>query len=323
MHPCKVCNASDGISAFTAREMVFGTREEFLYQSCSRCGSLQIAEVPADLARHYPANYYSFAGEPRRVSPLMRRIRKWQTGRILARGPRACTGRREGVWRTVEWLAAAGATPESSILDVGCGSGYLLRKLASVGFSRLQGADPFISADVTFNDGVRLYKRGLPEIQEQFDCIILSHCLEHMPDPALALKDLLRIMRPGGALIIAIPLAGGIGHREYGPEWFGMNCPRHLVIPSEKGMRLLCAAQNLDVAHVSFYLTAEVLAFSEMYRRGIAKEGSQGFRHRDLEKELGPNLWQEFDRRGKEADASGQGDVAVFILRNNTVGSAE
>ena len=53
---CRICGGSPG-ARHVAREMMYGTREAFGYFECSSCGCLQIAEVPADLARFYPADY--------------------------------------------------------------------------------------------------------------------------------------------------------------------------------------------------------------------------------------------------------------------------
>jgi|ERR1043166_688701 SAM-dependent methyltransferase len=40
---------------------------------------------------------------------------------------------------------------------------------------------------------------------ESFDFVHSSHCLEHMPDPAVALGNWFRICRPGGHLIVLVP----------------------------------------------------------------------------------------------------------------------
>ena len=40
--------------------MMFGYRDEFAYFACGQCGCLQIADIPPDMSRYYPANYYSF-----------------------------------------------------------------------------------------------------------------------------------------------------------------------------------------------------------------------------------------------------------------------
>ena len=47
---CRICGNARGNARFRAREMQFGTREEFDYFRCASCGCLQISEVPEDLA---------------------------------------------------------------------------------------------------------------------------------------------------------------------------------------------------------------------------------------------------------------------------------
>ena len=59
MHTCKVCQNSEHNKTFIAREMMFGVRDEFEYFECSNCGCVQIAEVPSNLAKYYPAEYLS------------------------------------------------------------------------------------------------------------------------------------------------------------------------------------------------------------------------------------------------------------------------
>jgi hypothetical protein len=44
--------------------MMIGLGEAFDYLECPVCGSLQIAEIPADLSRYYPADYYSYGRSP-------------------------------------------------------------------------------------------------------------------------------------------------------------------------------------------------------------------------------------------------------------------
>jgi len=41
-----------------------------------------------------------------------------------------------------------------------------------------------------------------------FDFVFSSHCLEHMRDPAEALSNWIRVVKPGGHLVIAVPDEG-------------------------------------------------------------------------------------------------------------------
>ena len=59
---CRGCGNASGNAEHTAREMMFGTRDEFVYVECAKCGTLQIKEIP-ELAKYYPENYLSFNSE--------------------------------------------------------------------------------------------------------------------------------------------------------------------------------------------------------------------------------------------------------------------
>lgn len=56
---CKVCGDDSEKMTYTAREMMFGTQDEFLYFECPGCGCVQIAEIPEDVSAYYPDYYYS------------------------------------------------------------------------------------------------------------------------------------------------------------------------------------------------------------------------------------------------------------------------
>jgi hypothetical protein len=58
---CRICQNSAGNRIFTAREMMFGSRETFDYVECAACGCIQIIEIPAEIEKyyHYPQTFYS------------------------------------------------------------------------------------------------------------------------------------------------------------------------------------------------------------------------------------------------------------------------
>ncbi|MFH1826781.1 MAG: methyltransferase domain-containing protein [bacterium] len=72
-------------------------------------------------------------------------------------------------------------------LDIGCGGDILA--------ANCQGWD--------FADGNAQYLKGLPN--EAYDFVYSSHSLEHMRDPAVALKNWWRVLKPNGYLIIYLP----------------------------------------------------------------------------------------------------------------------
>jgi SAM-dependent methyltransferase len=95
---------------------------------------------------------------------------------------------------------AEGLTP---VLDVGCGEGELARHLpegAWVGVDSsptmlAEAPRPVVEADAT----------ALPYENASFGSLALLYVLYHLPDPALALAEAQRVLRPGGLIAVAVP----------------------------------------------------------------------------------------------------------------------
>ncbi len=56
----------------------------------------------------------------------------------------------------------------------------------------------------------------------------LWNVFEHLYDPAATLAEIRRILAPGGLLVLAVPDAGSLDARIFGPRWTGYDVPRHL-----------------------------------------------------------------------------------------------
>jgi SAM-dependent methyltransferase len=71
---------------------------------------------------------------------------------------------------------------------------------------------------------------------ESFDAVVLSHVIEHLPQPGATLRECHRLLRPGGTLVMLTPNADGLGHRRYGRDWMALDPPRHLHIFTPESM---------------------------------------------------------------------------------------
>ena len=95
------------------------------------------------------------------------------------------------------------------VLDVGCGTGPFSLAAGQ------RGAD-VVSLDI----GVQLLHRArakgvtrvvagdaatLPFPTDEFDIVLSSECLEHTPDPERVVAEMLRVLRPGGRLVVTCP----------------------------------------------------------------------------------------------------------------------
>ena len=73
--------------------------------------------------------------------------------------------------------------------------------------SRLPG---YVSADIADEDAmVRADITALPFADASFDAFLCSHVLEHVPDDAAAMRELVRVLRPGGFGIVMVPFEPG------------------------------------------------------------------------------------------------------------------
>src|SRR6266478_6519141 len=67
---CIICNNNYNNQTFKIKELQLGLGDEFFYQLCSECGSMQLHDPPADYSCYYPnEDYYSFKLEMKELKP--------------------------------------------------------------------------------------------------------------------------------------------------------------------------------------------------------------------------------------------------------------
>ncbi len=134
-------------------------------------------------------------------------------------------------------IEALVSLPKGKLLDVGCGSGEMLVIAKRLGW-QVTGLEIDPNAVKTaIAKGVNVILgdyRKLKDIEESFDCIISSHVIEHVHKP-LELFDLFdKRLKSNGVLLLSLPNANSYVRAEFGPNWRGLEAPRHLSIPTIK-----------------------------------------------------------------------------------------
>jgi SAM-dependent methyltransferase len=313
---CPACDGEAEADPVSVREMMFGSRERYDYNVCAGCGSAWLADVPADLARHYRGRYHSFS-VPAAVSPLGRFFKARRAAHVLG-SPNllgALALRAWGSTEYLEWCRRVGVGQRQRVLDVGCGRGHLLVQMHAAGFRRLAGLDPFLEADVHPAQGLTLHRCELSAVDGPFDLVMLHHSLEHMPDVPQALRHVRRLLPEGGWALVRLPVTGGHAMREYGADWVQWDAPRHLFIPSRRGMEGLAASAGLRVEEVVYDSTGLQFWGSEMYRHGVPLDESGEHLSGGSGSLFTAERLREYEARARELNRAEDGDQACFFLR--------
>lgn len=98
-------------------------------------------------------------------------------------------------------------SPGSRILDIGCGDGWLSVSLPG---SEWHGIEPDEELrEIAVKRGMNAVSGGagdLPFPDEFFDAVAMLDVLEHTRDDRKAIKEAMRVLKPGGLLSVSVPL---------------------------------------------------------------------------------------------------------------------
>jgi len=114
--------------------------------------------------------------------------------------------------RVVRRLIARYATPDAPILDAGCGTGLNLRHLppGSTGIDINPRNLALIRERLPQHHVVEGDIEAMPFADGAFGTVLCTEVLEHVPDPAAALREFGRVLAPGGVLIGSVPARSAI-----------------------------------------------------------------------------------------------------------------
>jgi SAM-dependent methyltransferase len=133
------------------------------------------------------------------------------------------------------------------IADLGCGSGVILSEAlllkplwtghgldiseSSIEYARRLAAHKQVAARADFRTG---NIASLPYADESLDLIVASEIIEHMPEPEKVVGEIARVLRPGGKLVLTMPIES--------------HTPGHIhTLSSSEDLRSLCEQAGLEV----------------------------------------------------------------------------
>jgi SAM-dependent methyltransferase len=171
--------------------------------------------------------------------------------------------------------------PQGHLLEVGPGSGEVLRRLAALGY-HVTGVEHSPTMAQLIRDRYGLdVKVGAFEDHDltgaAYDAYLSFHVIEHVPDVPAHLRKAAELVRPGGLAFIATPNADSWEHRlaqSLSPNY----SPVHLQLFSRASMTRLLQQAGWDVIDVltPCYTDSWLRVASSLWRRLRGRQGGGG-----------------------------------------------
>lgn len=159
---------------------------------------------------------------------------------------------------------------KGNLLDIGAGTGDFLLTAKQNGWNTI-GVEPSEKAKgIAINKGIK-FSDSTQELESHFfDVITMWHVLEHVPNLEIQIRELKRLVKPNGTIIIAVPNYKSYDANYYGKFWAAFDVPIHFWHFSKTAIQLIFEKENIKLEKVlpmkfdSFYVSL----LSEKYKNG-------------------------------------------------------
>lgn len=166
----------------------------------------------------------------------------------------------------IPWLEALGVLPKpASVIEIGCAEGGVVAAFVERGTVVAAGTDiagrlltdisvPIASVlgiDVTYSEHDVIGEEPLPEWRGTFDVVLLRDVIEHLDDAAAALRNISKLLKPGGVVLLTFPpyTSAFGGHQQLLGTLLG-SVPWVHMLPTSWFMRIVRRGDALNAEEV-------------------------------------------------------------------------
>ena len=241
---CLLCGEEGTVIHRNMRDRIFNCGGVWSFRKCpSRsCGLMWLDPFPdrQDLYKIYREYYTHIKNNSFRPpwKSFLASFLRWSIRRVFSLLSRAIALRKNRKLIDRMYLEKE---MRGKLLEVGCGDGSRLARLREQGWDVVgQEIDPQAAESARQRYGLRVHVGELGELSfpdGHFNVVIMNHVIEHVYDPVGIMKECHRILKDGGVFVATTPNIESYGYKVFGPDWFGLDPPRHLYLFSRETLK--------------------------------------------------------------------------------------
>ena len=234
LNQCPICEKSELEDFLKSKDFTF-SKEDFTVQRCVSCGFRFTNPIPTEetIGGYYGAdNYMSHATQSSKgLMPFVyKRVRNINLNNKLRLLKRYAGNKR--------------------LLDIGAGNGFFLEACKTEGYI-VQGLEPDEKARKVAKTDRGLDLESPEKISniatDSIDVITMWHVLEHVYHLKRDIAEYMRVLKPDGTLILALPNIDSFDSTHYKEYWDGLDLPLHLYHFTPKDVKNLFGQFNMEM----------------------------------------------------------------------------
>lgn len=226
---CPIC--------YSAKNKLFGRKNNYDLWSCQECGLLFVWPVPRNLREIYSQDYFLSAAKNSNFG-----YTNYDEDKESMRDTFI------GIIKKLEKMSLG-----RKIFDVGAATGYFLDLAKNRGWQTAGTEISDYAAGVAASRGHQVVCREIDQltVTEQFNVITMWDVLEHVAEPLNYLAKANELLVPGGLLAINTVNRASLIARILGLNWHLIVPPEHLNFYSRKNLEMILKRASFEVIDVS------------------------------------------------------------------------
>jgi len=256
INKCKICGKKSFEFLYSLKDKNIKNPGKFILNKCNNCEILFLNPPPSkkELEKVYSKkDYYSLK--------KINTIEESKKTRLRIFLYKLYFGKKKNLFLKFLFspikftLRSINISKNKRYLDIGSGSGQFIYDMKKLGINIL-GIEPGDFDKITSKKeklkiiNSNLFEAKLPS--SSADIITINHVLEHLQEPVKTIKEIKRILKKNGELIIGVPNSNSLAYKIFKKNWYQLDVPRHLFNFSNKNLSQLLEKEGFEIQKIRY-----------------------------------------------------------------------